>query len=141
MEDILTPPRAGPWVLGSRVNLAAGAWTNIISITAPSKAPYGQTVNFQVKVANLATYGIYIAVTAQQDGSNITVSPDYAGVDAGATYTFTGAFTMPNKGVRLTVWSFFWTGSEWAQDDSRYLDIALVSPEFQGFAISDYSKT
>jgi len=49
-------------------------------------------------------------------------------VGAGATYSFTRSFTMPNKDVRLEVWSFYWIGTEWYQDDYSYVDIALAAP-------------
>ena len=124
MQATLTPPRAGPKTLGSRVSLAAGAWTDIVSIIAPSEATPGQRVDIQVKVKNLADYGIYIAVTAQQDGVDIPFSPEYANVDGYATHTFYGSFIMPNKGVRVTIWSFYWAEPQWYQDDSEYFDIS-----------------
>jgi hypothetical protein len=136
-------PRAGPKVLGSVVRVAAGAWTDIISIIAPAEATPGDRVNIEVRVKNIGDFGFYIAVTAQQDGVDIAMTPDYAGVDPGATYSFYGSFTMPNKSVRLSVWSFFWTGTEWYQDDYEYKDIAVAvvgPPEFQGFAINQYNK-
>ncbi|MBA7624297.1 hypothetical protein ES703_31704 [subsurface metagenome] len=124
MEATLTPPRAGPKALGSRVDLAAGAWTDIVSIIAPSEAAPGQTVDIQVKVKNLASFGFYIAVTAQHDGVDIPFSPEYANVDGYATHTFYGSFIMPNKGVRVTIWSFYWAEPQWYQDDSEYFDIS-----------------
>ncbi|MBA7701881.1 hypothetical protein ES703_110628 [subsurface metagenome] len=126
MEAALTPPRAGPKVLGSRVSLAAGAYTDIVSIIAPSEAAPGQTVDLQVKVKNLADYNIYISTSAKYDDTIFYLSPEYASVDAYATYTFYGSFTMPNKSVRVYVWSYYWTGSEWYLDDSEYFDISLA---------------
>ena len=142
MEGYQTP-RAGPKVLGAKAGLAAGAWTSIVSIIAPAEATPGDRVNIEVRVKNIGDFGFYIAVTAQQDGVDIAMTPDYAGVDPGATYSFYGSFTMPNKAVRVSVWSFFWTGTEWYQDDYATRDIALAKvgpPEFQGFAINQYNK-
>ena len=142
MEGYQTP-RAGPRVLGAKAGLAAGAWTSIVSIIAPAEATPGQLVNVEVRVKNIGNFGFYIAVTAQQDGVDIAITPDYAGVDPGAIYSFYGSFTMPNKGVRVNAWSFYWTGTEWIQDDYDYKDIAVAvvgPPEFQGFAINQYNK-
>ena len=142
MEGYQTPPQAGPKVLGAKAPLAAGAWTSIASIIAPSEAASGDLVSIEAQVKNIGAYGFYIAVTAQQDGVDISMSPDYAGVDPGAIQSFYGSFSMPNKSVRVSVWSFFWTGTEWYQDDYAYVDIALKAlvPSFRGFGISDYSK-
>ena len=143
METRVNPPQAGPKVLGAKAGLAAGAWTDIVAIYGPAEARYGEVVNIEVVVKNLASYGVYIALTGQYDGVNFSFSPDYAGVDPGATYSFTASFTMPNKNIKLDIWSFFWDGSSWIQDDYEYVYISLAaepSPEFSGFAISDYSK-
>jgi len=136
-------PRAGPKVLGAKARLAAGGWTSIVSISAPAQAAAGQVVDIEVRVQNIGDFGFYIAVTAQQDGVDIPMSPDYAGVDPGATQSFSGSFTMPNHGVTLSAWSFFWDGTAWIQDDYATRDIALIEvgpPQFQGFAINEYNR-
>ncbi|GAI73553.1 unnamed protein product, partial [marine sediment metagenome] len=33
---------------------------------------------------------------------------------------------MPNKDITIDVWSWYWTGTEWVQDDHSYVDIALA---------------
>ena len=143
METTMNPPQAGPKVLGVKAPLAAGAWTSIVSIIAPSEAAPGQLVNVEVRVKNIGDYGFYIAVTAQQDGVDISMSPDYAGVNPGAIQSYYGSFTMPNKSVRVHAWSFFWDGTSWIQDDYATRDVAQIvvgPPEFQGFAINQYNK-
>ena len=60
------PPIAGPQNLTPVKAVAAGAWTDIVSIIAPTEASPGDTVDIQVRVKNLATFSFYIAVTAQQ---------------------------------------------------------------------------
>jgi len=126
MEDMVNPPQAGPLALGAVV-IGAGAYTDIISITAPSSAKYGDTVSVTVKVKNLYTSAIYIGASGRYDGSG-AFSPNYASVEAGATYSFTYSFTMPNQNIRLDVWSWYWTGTEWYQDDYEYVNIALAAP-------------
>lgn len=143
MEGYDTSPQAGPKVLGAKAGVAAGAFTSIIGIIAPLEAAYGDWVNAEVKVKNTWTDDIYIAVVGQYDGVDIIPSIDYLIVSAGQTVSFYFAFTMPNKSITFNAWSFFWTGTEWYQDDYTNTDITLKtmpSPEFSGFAISDYSK-
>ena len=120
-------------------------YSEIRQIIVPTLAASGDLVTVQVRVRNLHTTAIYIAVTGQYDSVDIPFSPDYATVGAGATYSFTSSFTMPNNDVRLRAWSWYWTGTEWAQDDYAYADIELLEvvvpePEFRGFAINEYVK-
>ena len=126
MEGYLeAPPIAGPGPIGQLAAIAVGAYTDIVSVIAPAEAAYGDWVSVEVRVKNLADYGIYIAVTGRHNGVDISFSPEYATVDPGATYSFTSSFRMPDSDIRLDVWSFFWTGTEWYQDDYDYVDIAL----------------
>ena len=142
MEGYQTPPQAGPKVLGAKAGVAAGAYTSITSIIAPSEVAYGDWVSVEVRVKNTWTGDIYIAVTGQYDGVNIYPSIDYLIVSPGQTVSFYFAFTMLNKSIIFHAWSFFWTGTEWYQDDYAYVNIALAAlmPQFGGFGISDYSK-
>jgi hypothetical protein len=135
-------PVRGPGRVGQLAAIAAGAWTDIVGIYGPAQAALGELVSIRVDVKNLASYGIYIALTGQYDGVSLSFSPDYAGVDPGATYSFTASFTMPNKDIKLDIWSFFWTGTEWYQDDHEvvYISLKELTPEFYGFGITDYSK-
>jgi len=121
-----TPPTAGPGPIGQLA--AIGYYTDIVSIIAPSEAAYSDWVSVEVRVKNLADYAIYIAVTGRYNGVDIALSPEYATVDPGATYSFTHAFTMPNNDVRLEAWSFYWIEPDWYPDDYDYVDIALAVP-------------
>lgn len=122
--------------------IAAGAYTDIVAIYGPAEALSGEQVNIQVVVSNLAAYSISIAVTGRQDGVDVAFTPDYGAVDPAGTYTFTASFTMPNKDITLDIWSWYWTGTEWYQDDHKAVSIKLkvLTPQFSGFGISDYSK-
>jgi len=49
---------------------------------------------------------------------------------------------MPSNNVRVTVWSWYWDGSKWVQDDQMTRDIALVTltPQVSEFIIADFNK-
>ncbi len=117
-------------------------YADIVEIVAPNQASPGELVNVEVKVKNLSDYGFYIAVSAVVDGSQIPITPDYAGVDPGATSSFYGSLTMPSSRVTITAYSWFWTGSEWYRDDQMTKDIALatLTPQVSEFKIADCSK-
>ena len=141
MEGYETPPVAGPGPIGQLAAIAVGAWTDIVDIIAPASAAYGDRVNVEVKIRNLATFGIYIAPTGRYNGVDLAFSPEYAAVGAGETHSFTTWFTMPNHDVRVYVWSFYWVEPDWYQDDYGYVDIALEAvpePQFRGFGVTEY---
>ena len=110
----------------------AGTYTDIVEIVAPSSAGAGDLVNVEVKVRNLYTAPIYIAVSGRYNGVDIAFSPDWPVVEAGAIQSFTASFTMPNNDILLEAWSFYWTGTEPYQDDYDYVDIPLAVVIYQG---------
>jgi len=135
-------PPAGPRRRGNLgAAVGAGTYTTIYG-SAPSQASYGEQVTIDVQIRNKAAYPIYIAVTGRYNGVDFTFSPEYANVEAGAYGPFSASFSMPNKDITVDIWSWYWTGSEWYQDDHTSVTIALkvLTPEFSGFGISDYSK-
>jgi hypothetical protein len=117
-------------------------YADIVEIVAPGQAAAGGLVNVEVRVKNLATYGIYIAVTGVFDSTQITFTPGYSSVNAGATYSFYGSFTMPSKKVTITAYSWYWTGSEWYQDDkmTKTVDLTALTPQINEFKIAAFNK-
>lgn len=118
-------PPGGPSYISQLAEVAVGAYTGIEEIIAPVQAASGDLVTVEVRVKNLYTGTIYIAATARYDSVDIFPTEDYAIVDPGITRSFYFSFTMPDNDVELRVWSFYWTGAEWYQDDYSYVDIAL----------------
>ena len=115
----------------------------IVNVTAPASAPAGSTVIVDVHVKNLgyAPGGYnYIAVTGAFDSSSPAWQFDYLQLAPQETAVFRGWFTMPSQNVKLTVWSFYWDGTQWVHDDTASVDIALtgLAPAFSDFLITDY---
>jgi hypothetical protein len=115
---------------------------DIIKIDAPSSVAAGEQVVVDVSVKNVSVSDQYIAVTAVYDSTSFPFQFDYLLVSPGQTVIFRGLFTMPSKNVRVTVWSFYWDGSNWVQDDQMTKDIALAvsTPQVSEFQILDFSK-
>lgn len=127
MEELTFPPTEGPRVrptigLGS----PAGTYTEITQIIAPSEAAAGDLVTVEVTVRNLYSDILAARVGGYIDATEIWFSPDYAWIDPGATFSFTYSFTMPNNAVNIQVWSYYWTGTEWYDDDYGSVYIALA---------------
>ena len=117
-------------------------YADIIKVDAPSSAAAGDQVIVDVSVKNISGSDQYIAVTGVFDSTSIPFQFDYLLMSPGETVIFRGTFTMPNKGVRITAWGWYWDGSQWVHDDTMTFDIALsaLQPQFRGFGVRDYSK-
>jgi len=131
MEGYQTPPTphvAGPSRVGQIGAIAIGAYTEIVGVYGPPEAAAGDLVTVEVRVRNLYSDYLAVLVGGFLDGTTIWFSPDYEWIDPGATYSFTYSFTMPNHDVSISVWSYYWTGSEWYADDDKSVVIALAAP-------------
>lgn len=129
------PKESPPPGVGARI-LEAGAYTDIVSVTGPASVAPGQKVELTVSVKNKATYSIYISTTARYDNTEFDLRPGYTLTAAGKTVKFSGSFTMPNEDVTVRVWSFYWTGTEWYQDDDYQVSIKVAKPTFSNLSCS-----
>lgn len=127
MGDYISPPVCGPGPVGQLAAIAAGLATDIVDIIAPSEAVYGGQVSIEVRLKNIYDAPMYLSVSARYNGIDIAFTPSYVVASPGGTYSFLTSFTMPNKAIRLDVWSFYWTGAEWIEDDHDSVNIALVA--------------
>ncbi len=137
LTEAIQPPVSGPGPIGQLAEVAVGAYTEIVAIDAPASADAGDLITVMVRVKNLYTAPAYISITGKYDNTVFPFDPGYSSVGAGGSFTAYGQFTMPYKNVRVHIWSFYWTGAEWYQDDYIYRDIALaVPPEVYAGTIS-----
>jgi len=117
---------------------------DIVKIDAPSSAPADQQVIVDVSVENISGSDQYIAITAAFDSTSIPFQFDYLLVAPGQAVVMRGWFIMPSKNVRVTAWSWYWTGTEWCspQDDTAYVDISLTEmvPAFSELAVAGFQK-
>ena len=118
------------------------AVADIVKVEAPASASFGETVTVYVSVKNISSSDKNITVTGAYDSALVDWLFDYLQASPGKTIIMPGKFTMPNKSVRVTVWSWWWDGTKWVKDDSSYRDISLVilTPQFANFGLGDYSK-
>lgn len=103
-----------------------GAYTQIVEVVAPSEAVAGDTVNIEVKVKNLYSSSVHITVTGRVGDAELHFGNIYHTVAAGSIQSFYDSFIMPGSAVTLQVWSFYWTGTEWYQDDEASKSIPLT---------------
>lgn len=147
-QNLLPPaPMEGPSPLagpkGRRLigAIAAGAYTDIVGVYGPTGAKPGDQVSLDIAIKNTYTYGFYVAATADIAGTALSISPVYAGVDAGATTHFTATFTMPSNDINIDVWSWYWNGAKWVYDDHETVTIraSILKPQFSAFGSPSYA--
>jgi hypothetical protein len=118
-------------------------YAQIVLIEARDSAAQGDLVSIAVQVKNLADYGFYVSLTGDRNGSGITFSPGYSGIDGGAIFTFYGSFFMPNQNVTITVTSWWWgEDNAWHQDETKTktVTLATLTPLVSEFKITDFNK-
>ena len=117
-------------------------YADIIKVEAPSSAIEGATVIVDVSVKNIGASDQNLAVTAVFDSTSFPFQFDYLLVSPGQTVIFRGSFTMPSKNVSITIWSWYWDGSEWVQDDRDEKQISLdqAISEFGSIEITRYER-
>ncbi|AQU05311.1 hypothetical protein B1778_00800 [Dehalococcoides mccartyi] len=128
-------------------------YADIIEIVAPGQASAGSRVDVTVRVRNLYSSVISILVVAFPDyagvpgGLYITglyPQETWANVPAGATQSFSGYFTMPDKNVTIRAYSY-WYGSDgsWYFDDemTKVVNLAeVVASQFGSIEIVSYER-
>ena len=124
-------------------------YADIIEIVAPNQAVAGSKVDITVKIKN--TYSAVISIMvggALEYGISpwpgIDFPENWANVNAGATYSFSGSFTMPDKKVTIHAYSY-WYGADgyWYYDDelTKAVEVmGVTEPSILDFRIADFAK-
>ena len=124
-------------------------YADIIEVVAPSQVIPGNRVDITVRVKNTYSGAISVMVGG---GLDFGVSPwpgidfpeNWANVDGGAVYLFSGSFVMPDNRVTIHAYSY-WYGADgsWYLDDEMTKTVELQAapqPSVSDFRIVDYIK-
>ncbi len=123
-------------------------YAQIVEIVAPSQAVSGERVDITVRIKNTyaAAIGIMVGGALEYGVTpwpGITFPSNSANVNAGATYSFSGYFTMPNKAVTIHAYSY-WYGADgaWHFDDekTKSVSLATLTPQISEFKIADFTR-
>ena len=124
-------------------------YADIVEIIAPSEAKPGDRVDITVRIKN--TYSSSVGIMAGgaleygvSPWPGISFPDSSANVDGGATHSFSGYFTMPDKRVTIHAYSYYY-GSDgyWHFDDelTRTVNLAEeIESEFGSIAIISYQR-
>ncbi len=123
-------------------------YADIVEIIAPAEALNGSRVDITVRIKNTysAAIGIMVGGALEYGVSpwpGITFPENSANVNGGATHSFSGYFTMPNKAVTIHAYSY-WYGADgaWHFDDEKTKNVALatLTPQISEFKIADFTR-
>lgn len=111
-------------------------YTDLVKIEHPSEAQAGQLVTIQVYIKNQYSVSIYIAPRAIVNGTiPVAFSVEYCAAEPGATYYFTGTFTMPDDNAVIRAESYYWgVDDQWHFEDFQTRTVLLtggVSPDLE----------
>ena len=124
-------------------------YADIVEIIAPSEAKPGDRVDITVRIKN--TYSSSVGIMAGgaleygvSPWPGISFPDSSANVDGGATHSFSGYFTMPDKRVTIHAYSYYY-GSDgyWHFDDEMTRTVNLaeeIDSEFGSIAIISYQR-
>ena len=124
-------------------------YAEIVEIVAPAGAVTGSRVDITVKIRNThsAAIGIMVGGALEYGVSpwpGITFPTSSTNVNAGATYSFSGYFTMPDRKVTIHAYSY-WYGADgaWHFDDemTKVVNPAeVVASQFGSIEIMSYER-
>lgn len=124
-------------------------YADIIEIVAPPEAAQGSRVDITVRIKNThsSSIGVMVGGALEYGVSpwpGITFPEPSANVNGGATYSFSGYFTMPDKKVTIHAYSY-WYGADgsWHFDDEMTRAVNLVSipaSQFGSIEIVSYAR-
>jgi len=101
-------------------------YTEIVGIDAPSSVSAGEVVNICVRVKNIYSVPIYVAVMGRVDTTSMYFGSVGYTVGDGVIYSFYDSFIMPSSGVKLYATSLYKSADgNWVEDDEAHVDIAL----------------
>ena len=121
----------------------ARTYTEIVEILAPESAVADSTVNVAVAIKNTWSATIHVYCVAVLDSESRFIDWLDAWVNPGVTHYFNGSFVMPNKDVRINVYSYWEDTDGYVHsDDSMSKDVKLaeLAPQVSDFSIADYVK-
>ncbi|MBA7511385.1 hypothetical protein ES705_03378 [subsurface metagenome] len=106
-----------------------GVYTDIVQIVAPSSAIAGETVPVTIKIKNIWTGSVHVYAIGVLDSEDRFIDWLDYWISAGATHSFSGSFTMPNRDVTIHAYSYYEAEDGYLySDDEAAKDIALAAP-------------
>lgn len=106
-----------------------GTYTEVTEIVAPNSATAGETVPVTIKIKNLWTGSVHVYAIGVLDSEDRFIDWLDDWISAGATHSFSGSFTMPNRDVTIHAYSYYEAEDGYVYfDDEAAKDVSLAAP-------------
>ena len=124
-------------------------YADIIEIVAPSEAQAASRVDITVKIKNTYSSAIGVMVGGALEYGvspcpGINFPEPSANVNGGATHSFSGYFSMPDKKVTIHAYSYYYgADGSWHFDDemTRVINVVAVpASQFGSIEITSYAR-
>ena len=122
-------------------------YADIVEVIAPGEAASGSRVDITVRIKNkyASTIGIMVGGALEYGVTpwpGISFPGPSTNVAGGATRSFNGYFTMPDKKVTVHAYSYYYAEGSWHFDDEMVKSVGLAElvSEFGSIEIVRYTK-
>lgn len=107
--------------------IAAGTYTDITDLIAPSSASAGDEVSVTVKIKNLYSASVHVYCVGVLDSEERFIDWLDYWIPAGETHSFNGSFVMPSSAVTIHAYSYYEDVDGYLRyDDEEDKDIRLA---------------
>jgi len=107
-------------------------------------SPAGATVVVAVRLKNISSQTLYLAVTGAYNSTQLIFSPAYYNTGPNQTAYFEANFVMPSKDIRIWAKGGYWDSyyGDWIFDSyvEKQLLLSTATPQFYDFRIAQYQK-
>jgi len=119
-----------------------GVYTEIVAIIAPDNAVAGATVDVEVQIKNISTEQVHVYCIGVRDSAERFIDWLEAWLGPGSVQSFHGSFIMPNEDVIVNIYTYYRDAEGYlhSEESLQYPIKVIVTPQFGGFSITDYSK-
>ena len=123
-------------------------YADIVEIVAPAEATANSRVDITVRIKNkyASTIGIMVGGALEYGVTpwpGIEFPTNWANVLGGATQSFNGYFTMPDKKATIHAYSYYYAEGSWHFDDemTKVVNLAAAIPsQFGSIEIVRYER-
>lgn len=102
-------------------------YADITGLNVPSKAAPGDVVSVDITIKNIWTADVQVAAVGVLDSEQRFIDWLQALISPGASKVFSGSFIMPNRGVTINAYSYWYgTDGSWHSGDAMSKNVSLA---------------
>ncbi|MBA7688995.1 hypothetical protein ES703_97487 [subsurface metagenome] len=132
MESYQVAQIGAPRPIGQRGALAAGTYTDIVDIVAPSSARAGESVPVTIKIKNTFTASVHVYAVGVWDSEERFIDWLDYWISPGSTHSFSGSFVMPDRDVTIHAYSYYEAADGYLYFDDEAETVVTLAEVLEG---------